>query len=240
MPDGTFLGYMKSMGIFIICAQSFMYFTAGKTYEKYVKLLIGVMILAQFIVPVRAVFLGGDNAPVWADIRRFQRELETAMQEAGTGIGGGMETGGANGTGAGAETEKKALEAEIKERLANAAVSYGMSVEEVELVEDASKIAVVVRRKGDGRQENAKTENTKTENAKTEGGQMESGTIKVEKITVGQKTGQDIEWEKEDGETGGAVTEHAEDVSEGMAEAFAKVLGIDAGYMEITIRKQEK
>ncbi len=230
MPDGTFLGYMKSMGIFIICAQSFMYFTAGKTYEKYVKLLIGVMILAQFIVPVRAVFLGGDNAPVWADIRRFQRELETAMQEAGTGIGGGMETGGANGTGAGAETEKKALEAEIKERLANAAVSYGMSVEEVELVEDASKIVVVVRRKGDGRQENAKTE----------GGQMESGTIKVEKITVGQKTGQDIEWEKEDGETGGAVTEHAEDVPEGMAEAFAKVLGIDAGYMEITIRKQEK
>ncbi len=235
MPDGTFLDYMKSMGIFIICAQSFMYFTAGKTYEKYVKLLIGVMILAQFIVPVRAVFLGGDNAPVWADIRRFQRELETAMQEAGTGIGGGMETGSGNGTGAGAETEKKALEAEIKERLANAAVSYGMSVEEVELVEDASKIAVVVRRKGDGRQENGKTEN-----AKTEGGQMESGTIKVEKITVGQKAGQDIEWEKEDGETGGAVTEHAEDVPEGMAEAFAKVLGIDAGYMEITIRKQEK
>ncbi len=235
MPDGTFLDYMKSMGIFIICAQSFMYFTAGKTYEKYVKLLIGVMILAQFIVPVRAVFLGGDNAPVWADIRRFQRELETAMQEAGTGIGGGMETGSGNGTGAGAETEKKALEAEIKERLANAAVSYGMSVEEVELVEDASKIAVVVRRKGDGRQENGKMEN-----AKTEGGQMESGTIKVEKITVGQKTGQDIEWEKEDGETGGAVTEHAEDVPEGMAEAFAKVLGIDAGYMEITIRKQEK
>ncbi len=230
MPDGTFLDYMKSMGIFIICAQSFMYFTAGKTYEKYVKLLIGVMILAQFIVPVRAVFLGGDNAPVWADIRRFQRELETAMQEAGTGIGGGMETGSGNGTGAGAETEKKALEAEIKERLANAAVSYGMSVEEVELVEDASKIAVVVRRKGDGRQENGKTE----------GGQMESGTIKVEKITVGQKAGQDIEWEKEDGETGGAVTEHAEDVPEGMAEAFAKVLGIDAGYMEITIRKQEK
>ena len=69
---------------------------------------------------------------------------------------------------------------------------------------------------------------------------MESGTIKVEKITVGQKAGQDIEWEKEDGETGGAVTEHAEDVPEGMAEAFAKVLGIDAGYMEITIRKQEK
>ena len=233
MPDGTFLDYMKSMGIFIICAQSFMYFTAGKTYEKYVKLLIGVMILAQFIVPVRAVFLGGDNAPVWADIRRFQRELETAMQEAGTGIGGGMETGSGNGTGAGAETEKKALEAEIKERLANAAVSYGMSVEEVELVEDASKIAVVVRRKGDGRQENGKTEN-----AKTEGGQMESGTIKVEKITVGQKAGQDIEWEKEDGETGGAVTEHAEDVPEGMAEAFAKVLGIDAGYMEITISKQ--
>ncbi len=235
MPDGTFLDYMKSMGIFIICAQSFMYFTAGKTYEKYVKLLIGVMILAQFIVPVRAVFLGGDNAPVWADIRRFQRELETAMQEAGTGIGGGMETGSGNGTGAGAETEKKALEAEIKERLANAAVSYGMSVEEVELVEDASKIAVVVRRKGDGRQENGKMEN-----AKTEGGQMESGTIKVEKITVGQKTGQDIEWEKEDGETDGAVTEHVEDVPEGMAEAFAKVLGIDAGYMEITIRKQEK
>lgn len=219
MTDGTVLDYMKSMGIFIICAQSFMYFTAGKTYEKYVKLLIGIMILAQFIVPVRAVFLGGDRAQVWEEIQRFKRELDTAMQDAQAEIGGGIKagTGMEAGTGInmGTGAEKKALEAEIKERLANAAASYGMSVEKVELVEDASKIAVAVRQ--------------------GEGGKEENGAIRVEKITVGQKTGQDIEWESGDGESAGAAPGQAKDVPEGMAEAFAKALGTDGDYIKITV-----
>lgn len=213
MTDGTVLDYMKSMGIFIICAQSFMYFTAGKTYEKYVKLLIGIMILAQFIVPVRAVFLGGDRAQVWEEIQRFKRELDTAMQDAQAEIGGGIKAGAGINVGTGAE--KKALEAEIKERLANAAASYGMSVEKVELVEDASKIAVAVRQ--------------------GEGGKEENGAIRVEKITVGQKTGQDIEWESGDGESAGAAPGQAKDVPEGMAEAFAKALGTDGDYIKITV-----
>ncbi len=225
MTDGTVLDYMKSMGIFIICAQSFMYFTAGKTYEKYVKLLIGIMILAQFIVPVRAVFLGGDRAQVWEEIQRFKRELDTAMQDAQVEIGGGIKAGAGMKAGTGMEAgvginvgtgaEKKALEAEIKERLANAAASYGMSVEKVELVEDASKIAVAVRQ--------------------GEGGKEENGAIRVEKITVGQKTGQDIEWESGDGESAGAAPGQAKDVPEGMAEAFAKALGTDGDYIKITV-----
>ena len=198
--------YMKKAGIFIICAQSFMHFTAGKTYEKYVRLLIGIMILGQFIVPVRAVFLGGENAVIWEEIERFQKELEAAVQEVDRDMAEAMGSDGERMEAAGSGMEKRALEEEIKERLSDAASAYERTIEEVEITEDASKIIVTVRRMEEG------------------GGGM--GTIKVDKITVGQEIGQEI------GRETGQVTGMAEE----MAEDFSKVLGIDADYLEIIER----
>lgn len=164
---GTFLDFMKSMGIFILCAQSFLHFTAGKVYEKYVKLLIGVMILAQFVVPVRALFLGRENAWMWEEIERFQAELEDIMEKAGQDAAASMEQDMQE---AGTGREKAALEAEIKERLAETAGSHGVSVEEVEFKENPPRLIVTVS-----------------------GETPETGGIKVEKIIIGQGKGQDIE-----------------------------------------------
>lgn len=164
---GTFLEFIKSVGIFILCAQSFMHFAAGKAYEKYIKLLIGVMILAQFIVPVRALFLGDEHAQIWGEVERFQKELETVIQEVNSDVAASMEMEEA---GAG---EKEALEAEIKERLTDIAGSYKRAIEKVELKEEPPKLIVTVYRvtKEEGRGEK----------------------IKVEKITIGTDEGQDIE-----------------------------------------------
>lgn len=80
----SFLEFMKSIGIFIICAQSLVHFTAGKSYEKYVKVLIGMMILAQFVAPVRAAFAEENTKELWEEVERFQLEMENAMEEAET------------------------------------------------------------------------------------------------------------------------------------------------------------
>ncbi len=163
---GNFLDFMKGIGIFILCAQSFMHFAAGKTYEKYVKLLIGVMILAQFIVPVRALFLGSENAQMWEEIEQFRKEMERMAQETGRDAAEALEQGG---TDLGAEREKRAVEEELKGRIAEIAGSYGWVAEEVELSEEPPKITVKVRREG-----------------------KEKGKIKIDKIAVETGEGQDI------------------------------------------------
>ena len=73
----SFLEFMKRIGIFIVCAQSFLHFSAGKAYEKYIKLLMGIMILAQFTAPLRAVLLDGEGE-LGEEVERFQTELEAA------------------------------------------------------------------------------------------------------------------------------------------------------------------
>lgn len=155
--------FMKSIGIFILCTQSFMHFAAGKSYEKYVKLLIGVMILAQFIVPVRAVFLGGEDARIWEEIERFQQELEAVALEMDADVAIAMNQDG---------VEKKALEEEIKERLTDTAGSYGMTIEEVQVKEEPPKVTVMIYQKVE---------------------ENNAGRIKVEKITIGGKGQEETE-----------------------------------------------
>lgn len=127
----TFLEFMKGIGIFIICAQSFMHFSAGKSYEKYIKLLIGVMILAQFVVPVRAVFLKGEDAEIWGEIEHFQNEMENVLENTEITYESEDETEGL-------------LEDEIKNKLSDTAKQYGYAVDEVRVYEDPPKLIIAV------------------------------------------------------------------------------------------------
>ncbi|NBI90539.1 hypothetical protein D3Z45_08060 [Lachnospiraceae bacterium] len=133
----SFLEFMKRIGIFIICAQSFLHFTAGKSYEKYVKLLIGLMILAQFTVPVRAVFLAGENTELWEEVERFQEELEEMEADITWDY---QEENGLTA----------ALGEEVKEKLEGIAKEYGFEIEGVEVCKEPPKIEVVVVKKQGG------------------------------------------------------------------------------------------
>ena len=123
----SFLEFMKRIGIFIICAQSFLHFTAGKSYEKYVKLLIGMMILAQFVVPVRALFLSGENAELWEEVERFQSELEEMTGDIE------WEYPEENGTAAAFGEEVKTISGE-----------YGFYIKGVTVYEEPPKVEVTV------------------------------------------------------------------------------------------------
>ena len=131
----SFLEYMKKIGIFIVCAQSFLHFSAGKPYEKYVKLLVGIMILAQFSIPLRAVFLKGGNGELWEEVERFQKELE---EEAGR-IVWDYE---------GEDEAANALEKEIGMKLGPAAGEYGFAIKEVKVYGEPPKVEVVIQSGG--------------------------------------------------------------------------------------------
>lgn len=74
------------VGIFMICAQAIVHFRPQEAYEKYLKLLVSVMILIQLFLPVGSFFLGGGMEETVRRLELFraelEQEMETAVQEA--------------------------------------------------------------------------------------------------------------------------------------------------------------
>ena len=70
------------IGIFMICAQAVVHFRPKEAYEKYLKLLVSVMILIQLFLPIGSLFLGGGRQDAARQLEAFGRELEQEMQKA--------------------------------------------------------------------------------------------------------------------------------------------------------------
>jgi biopolymer transport protein ExbB/TolQ len=70
------------VGIFMICAQALVHFRPREAYEKYLKLLVSVMILIQLFLPIGSLFLGGGRQDAARQLEAFGRELEQEMQKA--------------------------------------------------------------------------------------------------------------------------------------------------------------
>lgn len=54
---------IKKIGIFMIAAQAVIHFAPSQKYEKYIKLIVGMMILVQFVVPFHR--MNGDSGVDW-------------------------------------------------------------------------------------------------------------------------------------------------------------------------------
>ena len=67
-------------GIFMICAQTIVHFRSNESYEKYLKLLVSVMVLIQLFLPVGAFFAGVSGTG--GSINEFRESLEQSMDEA--------------------------------------------------------------------------------------------------------------------------------------------------------------
>lgn len=68
------------IGIFMICAQAIIQFRPRETYEKYLKLLVSVMILIQLFLPVGSLLLGGSMEQTLARLELFRTQLEQEME----------------------------------------------------------------------------------------------------------------------------------------------------------------
>lgn len=69
-------------GIFMICAQAIVQFRPHESYEKYLKLLVGVMVLIQLFLPLGRIFLGADKVNTALQLEAFRESLEREMEEA--------------------------------------------------------------------------------------------------------------------------------------------------------------
>ena len=67
-------------GIFMICAQTITHFRPNESYEKYLKLLVSVMVLIQLFLPVGAFLAGVSGTD--GSIDGFRESLEQSMEEA--------------------------------------------------------------------------------------------------------------------------------------------------------------
>ncbi|MCD7725542.1 MAG: stage III sporulation protein AF [Clostridiales bacterium] len=78
---GTILGNIREIGIFMIAAQAVMHFAPGRQYEKYIKLVAGVMILLLFVRPFLSE--AEDITEEWVyeteQITRRLEEMETGQ-----------------------------------------------------------------------------------------------------------------------------------------------------------------
>ncbi len=66
------------IGIFMICAQTFVHFCPKGAYEKYLKMLVSIMVLIQIISPIGKV-LGGNPQGI-ANIQKGDWLEEILMQ----------------------------------------------------------------------------------------------------------------------------------------------------------------
>lgn len=109
---------IRQIGIFMIVAQTVMHFAANGRYEKYMKIIAGVIVLLLFIRP----FISGSDGQVM----KWQEEMAHIMEqiEARSGDFGNM-------TYEGGSTEAlviRQIEEEITRRLNEAAAGHGCRV----------------------------------------------------------------------------------------------------------------
>lgn len=81
MGDSEILSMICRIGIFIVCAQTVIHFRPNSSYEKYFKLLISMMILAQMIQPLSEIFAREESENLENRIMRIQEELDRQMQD---------------------------------------------------------------------------------------------------------------------------------------------------------------
>ena len=122
--QGTFFQTICRVGIFMICAQAVIHFRPDQSYEKYLKLLVSVMVLVQIFQPVGRFFLAGGRVEISDRIAWFQEQLDREMKQA-------AENSGRTGD----LLEQMTLR-EVKERLAEQAVE-GQVVENADADETA-------------------------------------------------------------------------------------------------------
>jgi hypothetical protein len=76
-----FFQTVKQIGIFMICAQAILHFKPSAKYEKYIKLLISVMVLVQLLVPA-IDFLAGNNSEFFFErMEEIQGDIEREMEQ---------------------------------------------------------------------------------------------------------------------------------------------------------------
>ncbi len=69
-------------GIFVICAQALVHFRPNVSYEKYMKMLVSVVILLQLFLPVSSLIAGEEQEDLTARAEWFEEQMRVSLEQA--------------------------------------------------------------------------------------------------------------------------------------------------------------
>lgn len=229
---------IRRIGMFMIVAQTVIHFAAGKQYERYMKIIAGVIVLLQFIAPF--VSSAGEIAGKWqAEAEQMMSDIESRTSEV-PGISYGYQNV--------RETVVQQIEEEIKSRLDELVSEEGCRVADV--VIDLEKVAEDAG-SGDGTGGNSWVFNrvmvTLVARERTEyqpnaeddiRSEREAQQIHIDEIVVGrngdgQKT--DERQEIDEGQETGRETRQ-DSRTQVYRKLFAQALGIGEDKVEVIVR----
>lgn len=81
MIHNSFFQAICRAGIFMICAQAIIHFRPNESYEKYLKLLMSIMVLIQLFVPIGSFLFGGGSIKTAELMEQFEKELADGMKK---------------------------------------------------------------------------------------------------------------------------------------------------------------
>lgn len=215
---------IKRIGIFMIAAQAVLHFAPGQKYEKYIKLIVGTLILLQFAAPLGGILdRTGEN---WG-------ERLTEMEET---FGTGGPAGETKDTMTAADAMVESLEKEIKTKLNNEISGEDYVVSNVRVFmksseEDGSRqyelerIRVSVYRNAAGKPPDQE-----------EDGGIEK--IRIDRIEVGINGGSGREPDRldEEGQEGNRLFYgESDELAERLRTRFGNVLGLEEDVMEVSV-----
>ena len=78
-----FFQAVKQIGIFMICAQAILHFKPSEKYEKYMKLLISIMVLVQILMPIVQYFSKESSAysHFFEQVENIRTEMKQEMEQ---------------------------------------------------------------------------------------------------------------------------------------------------------------
>lgn len=77
--QSAFFKSICQVGIFMVCAQTITHFRPNRSYEKYMKLLVSVMVLIQILQPLSSLINGKD---LEERALQFQGQFDEGMSDA--------------------------------------------------------------------------------------------------------------------------------------------------------------
>lgn len=76
------LEVIKQVGIFMICAQMILHFKPSDRYNKYIKLLISIMVLVQLAVPVMGILGGKGTQGFLEKVNFYSASINEGLKDA--------------------------------------------------------------------------------------------------------------------------------------------------------------
>lgn len=209
---------IRRIGIFMIAAQTVMHFAAGKQYEKYMKIITGIIVLLLFVTP----FVSSSDSSIidWqTELERMEQQMQSNMQTEMSYIASPTQT-----------VVLRQIEEEVKERMNDMISERACIVTDVEIVleetdEGSDGGAQKAERSFTFRSVKVMLQDKVTYDS---GNMRQSGTIRIDEITVGHDP--QLREDAVDGEAQGLSRD---DETDEYRQLFAQILGISADKVEV-------